>query len=84
MVVDRKWYAISCAAAATPWSANAPRKGVLALVAEGKSNAAVARQLVVSEAAVGKPIGNILAKLNLPPADESHRRVLAVLTFLRA
>ncbi|MFE9397166.1 LuxR C-terminal-related transcriptional regulator [Streptomyces flavidovirens] len=57
---------------------------VLALVAEGKSNAAVARQLVVSDAAVGKHIGNILAKLNLPPADDSHRRVLAVLTFLRA
>jgi DNA-binding NarL/FixJ family response regulator len=57
---------------------------VLALVAEGKSNAAVAAQLVVSEAAVGKHIGNILAKLNLPPAEETHRRVLAVLTFLRA
>ncbi|MET9518586.1 response regulator transcription factor [Streptomyces sp. NPDC002994] len=57
---------------------------VLALVAEGKSNAAVAGQLVVSEAAVGKHIGNILAKLDLPPADETHRRVLAVLTFLRA
>ncbi|MBT2396434.1 response regulator transcription factor [Streptomyces sp. ISL-100] len=57
---------------------------VLALVAEGKSNTAVARQLVVSEAAVGKHIGNILAKLDLPPADETHRRVLAVLTFLRA
>lgn len=57
---------------------------VLALVAEGRSNAAVARQLVVSEAAVGKHIGNILAKLDLPPADETHRRVLAVLTYLRA
>ncbi|PVE12817.1 LuxR C-terminal-related transcriptional regulator [Streptomyces scopuliridis] len=57
---------------------------VLALVAEGKSNAAIARQLVVSEAAVGKHIGNILAKLNLPPADDTHRRVLAVLTYLRA
>ncbi|MFJ9207731.1 response regulator transcription factor [Streptomyces sp. L-9-10] len=57
---------------------------VLALVAEGKSNAAIARQLVVSEAAVGKHIGSILAKLNLPPADDTHRRVLAVLTYLRA
>ncbi|MFP3989060.1 response regulator transcription factor [Streptomyces sp. E11-3] len=57
---------------------------VLALVAEGKSNGAIARELVVSEAAVGKHIGNILTKLDLPPADETHRRVLAVLAFLRA
>ncbi|MFD5801752.1 LuxR C-terminal-related transcriptional regulator [Streptomyces sp. NPDC127020] len=57
---------------------------VLALVAEGRSNAAVARQLVVSEAAVGKHIGNILTKLDLPPATDTHRRVLAVLAYLRA
>ncbi|MGV9697911.1 response regulator [Streptomyces sp. NPDC003470] len=57
---------------------------VLALIAEGKSNGAIARDLVVSEAAVGKHIGNILTKLDLPPADETHRRVLAVLAYLRA
>ncbi|MCZ4123392.1 response regulator transcription factor [Streptomyces sp. H39-S7] len=57
---------------------------VLALIAEGKSNAAIARELVVSEAAIGKHIGNILTKLGLPPAEETHRRVLAVLAFLRA
>jgi DNA-binding NarL/FixJ family response regulator len=57
---------------------------VLALVAEGRSNGAVARALVVSEAAVGKHIGSILAKLDLPPADDTHRRVLAVLAFLRS
>lgn len=56
---------------------------MLALIAEGRSNAAIARQLVVSEAAVGKHIGSILAKLDLPPATETHRRVLAVLTYLR-
>jgi DNA-binding NarL/FixJ family response regulator len=56
---------------------------VLALVAEGKSNGAIARRLVVSEAAVGKHIGSILAKLDLPPAEDVHRRVLAVLAFLR-
>ncbi|MEV0845441.1 response regulator transcription factor [Streptomyces sp. NPDC049954] len=57
---------------------------VLALVAEGRSNGAVARELVVSEAAVGKHIGNILTKLDLPPAAATHRRVLAVLAYLRA
>ena len=57
---------------------------VLALMAEGRSNGAIARALVVSEAAVGKHVGGILAKLDLPPADETHRRVLAVLAFLRA
>ncbi|MEU9097906.1 response regulator transcription factor [Streptomyces sp. NPDC048361] len=57
---------------------------VLALIAEGRSNSAIARALVVSEAAVGKHIGSILTKLDLPPATETHRRVLAVLAFLRA
>ncbi|MEU7097934.1 response regulator transcription factor [Streptomyces longwoodensis] len=56
---------------------------VLALVAEGRSNAAVARALVVSEAAVGKHIGSILTKLDLPPAQDVPRRVLAVLAYLR-
>jgi hypothetical protein len=40
--------------------------------------------LVVSEAAIGKHIGNILTKLDLPPTAGTHRRVLAVLTYLRA
>ncbi|MGX1666179.1 LuxR C-terminal-related transcriptional regulator [Streptomyces sp. NPDC055366] len=57
---------------------------VLGLVAEGRSNGAIAAELVVSEAAVGKHIGNILGKLDLPPADGTHRRVLAVLAYLRA
>ena len=57
---------------------------VLALVAEGHSNGEVARRLVVTEAAVGKHIGNILAKLDLPPAEDTHRRVLAVLAYLQA
>ncbi|MGW4651987.1 response regulator [Kitasatospora sp. NPDC004289] len=56
---------------------------VLALMAEGRSNAAIAARLVVGEAAVAKHIGNILAKLDLPPADTDHRRVLAVLAYLR-
>ncbi|MEV6522557.1 response regulator transcription factor [Longispora sp. NPDC051575] len=56
---------------------------VLALIAEGRSNAAVARALVVSDAAVAKHINNILTKLDLPQAEDDHRRVLAVLAFLR-
>ncbi|GIF73485.1 response regulator [Asanoa siamensis] len=56
---------------------------VLALIAEGRSNAAIARALVVSEAAVAKHIASILVKLDLPPAPDDHRRVLAVLAFLR-
>jgi DNA-binding NarL/FixJ family response regulator len=56
---------------------------VLALVAEGHSNAAIARRLHVTEAAVGKHVGNILAKLGLPPTDDANRRVLAVLAYLR-
>ncbi|MFJ2773406.1 response regulator [Streptomyces sp. NPDC087300] len=68
-----------------PLAALTPReREVLGLVAEGRSNAAIAQELVVSEAAVGKHIGNILGKLDLPPADGTHRRVLAVLTYLRA
>ncbi|WP_371598067.1 response regulator [Streptomyces sp. NBC_00564] len=67
-----------------PLEALTPReREVLGLVAEGKSNGAIARELVVSEAAVGKHIGNILGKLDLPPAQDTHRRVLAVLAYLR-
>lgn len=51
-------------------------------MAEGKSNAGIAAELVVSESAVAKHINNIFAKLDLPPADGAHRRVLAVLRFL--
>ncbi|GAA4997069.1 response regulator transcription factor [Streptomyces siamensis] len=67
-----------------PLEALTPReREVLGLVAEGRSNSAIARELVVTEAAVGKHIGNILGKLDLPPAQDTHRRVLAVLAYLR-
>jgi DNA-binding NarL/FixJ family response regulator len=56
---------------------------VLALLAEGHSNAAIARRLALSEAAVGKHIGSLLAKLHLPLSDDTNRRVLAVLTYLK-
>ncbi len=57
---------------------------VLELMAEGRSNAAVARALVVSGGAVEKHVRNIFAKLDLPSSDDDHRRVLAVLAFLRS
>jgi DNA-binding NarL/FixJ family response regulator len=56
---------------------------VLGLMAEGKTNTAVARALVVTPGAVEKHISNIFSKLDLPASDEDHRRVLAVLAFLR-
>jgi DNA-binding NarL/FixJ family response regulator len=56
---------------------------VLTLIAAGQSNAAIARTLVVTEAAVGKHVGNIFAKLRLPQTDDTNRRVLAVLACLR-
>jgi DNA-binding NarL/FixJ family response regulator len=55
---------------------------VLGLMAEGRSNAAIARRLVVSERAVEKHVANIFSKLDLPPSEEDHRRVLAVLRYL--
>jgi DNA-binding NarL/FixJ family response regulator len=55
---------------------------VLALMAEGRSNGAIARQLVVSDGAVEKHVSNIFMKLDLPPTDTDHRRVLAVLHWL--
>lgn len=55
---------------------------VLGLMAEGRSNSAIATALYVTESAVGKHVNNIFAKLDLPPADNDHRRVLAVLRFL--
>ncbi|MEU1283676.1 response regulator transcription factor [Kitasatospora sp. NPDC005856] len=57
-------------------------RDVLALMAEGRSNAAIAGSLVVSDSAVAKHINSIFTKLDLPPADDSHRRVMAVLRFL--
>jgi DNA-binding NarL/FixJ family response regulator len=63
---------------------SAREREVLALIAEGHSNAAIARKLVVTEAAVGKHVGNIFAKLRLPQTDDTNRRVLAVLAYLRS
>ena len=57
-------------------------RDVLALMAEGRSNGAIAERFYVSERAVEKHISNIFSKLGLPPSDSDHRRVLAVLAFL--
>ena len=57
---------------------------VMQLVAEGHSNASIARELVVTDRAVEKHVGRILQKLRIPPNDDHHRRVLAVLAWLNA
>ena len=57
---------------------------VLGLMAEGRTNAVIARSLVVTLGAVEKHISNIFSKLDLPATDEDHRRVLAVLAYLRS
>src|SRR3954454_13193179 len=68
-----------------PLAALTPReREVLGLMAEGRSNQAISEVLFVSERAVEKHVTSIFAKLGLPPAAEHHRRVLAVLTFLRS
>jgi serine/threonine-protein kinase PknK len=61
---------------------SAREREVLALMAEGRSNAGIARRLWVTEGTVEKHVRSILAKLELPETDDDHRRVLAVVTFL--
>lgn len=69
----------------SPLEALTPRETeVLKLMAEGCSNSAIAKALVVSDGAVEKHVSNIFMKLDLPPADTDHRRVLAVLQYLEA
>lgn len=59
-------------------------RDVLGLMAEGSSNTAIAKRLVVSEGAVEKHVTNIFLKLRLPQDADQHRRVLAVLAYLRS
>jgi DNA-binding NarL/FixJ family response regulator len=56
----------------------------LELIAQGRTNAAIARELVITPGAVEKHVSNIFSKLDLTASDDDHRRVLAVLTYLRA
>jgi DNA-binding NarL/FixJ family response regulator len=68
-----------------PLEAITPReREALGLMAEGRSNAAIAESMVVTERAVEKHVTSIFGKLGLSPAAEDHRRVLAVLTYLRS
>jgi DNA-binding NarL/FixJ family response regulator len=68
-----------------PLSELTPReREVLGLMAEGLSNHAIAERLVVTERAVEKHVTSIFGKLRLPPTGETHRRVLAVLAYVRA
>ena len=70
---------------AVPLATLTPReREVLELVAEGRSNAAIAAALFVTEKAVGKHISSIFSKLDLPPSDDDNRRVRAVLAYLQA
>jgi DNA-binding NarL/FixJ family response regulator len=69
--------------ATRPHTQLTPReREVMEVMAEGRSNAAIAARLFVTEKAVGKHIANIFAKLGLPPSDDDNRRVLAVLAYL--
>jgi DNA-binding NarL/FixJ family response regulator len=68
-----------------PLAVLTPReREVLELMAEGRSNQGIAERLVITERAVEKHVTSILDKLGLAPTPDDHRRVLAVLTFLRA
>jgi DNA-binding NarL/FixJ family response regulator len=70
---------------ADPLATITPReRDVLQLMAEGRSNAAIAEALVVSGGAVEKHVSNIFAKMNLPDLGTDNRRVLAVLAWLKA
>jgi DNA-binding NarL/FixJ family response regulator len=66
-----------------PLDGLSPRESeVMALMAEGRTNSSIAEALVVTEGAVEKHVTNIFNKLDMPPADQAHRRVLAVLRYL--
>ena len=71
-------------AGSTPSTLSPREHEVLALMAEGRSNAGIARQLWLTEGTVEKHVRSILSKLNLPEAADDHRRVRAVITFLES
>jgi DNA-binding NarL/FixJ family response regulator len=84
-VMDPQVVAQLVTAGHNPLSALSPReREVLARMAEGHTNADIARLLFITERSVSKHIGNIFTKLGLPPTDTGHRRVTAVLAYLDA
>ena len=83
-VLDPQVVAQLFAARRDPLASLTPReREVLGLMAQGCTNTEICRRLVVSEGAVEKHIGNIFGKLALAPSESAHRRVMAVLTYLR-
>ena len=62
---------------------SARERSVLALMAEGRTNSGIAAELAISPSGVEKHVASIFTKLGLPPADTAHRRVLAVVAWLR-
>lgn len=69
----------------TPLAALTPReREVLTLMAQGRTNTAIARRLFITDKAVSKHTASIFSKLGLPPSEDDHRRVLAVLSYLNA
>ena len=84
-VVSELFRGRAAGAAESALDALTPReREVLALMAEGRTNAAIARELVVTGSAVEKHVSSIFGKLGLAATDDDHRRVLAVLAYLRA
>ena len=83
-VLDPEVVAALVAGRRSPVASLTPReREVLGLMAEGRTNAAIARELVVSDGAVEKHVSSVFAKLGLLPSTDDHRRVLAVLAHLR-
>src|SRR5680860_1363256 len=77
------WQLLSRARRHDPLERLTPRESeVLGLMAEGRTNTAIAAAMVVTEGAVEKHVSSIFAKLDLPPTEHDHRRVLAVLRYL--